>query len=140
MVRRTYRKGDLLCEQGAKLTSLNVVRNGVVSVSRRDESGENEVNRLSPGDYFGESGLFTGNGEINSFRALTATVIYEVGQDGLAKLMRERPSIADEISVTLARQANVGSAGKVTQGDVTAGMSVSLLVSRIRQIFELPHA
>ena len=49
------------------------------------------------------------------------------------------PSIADEISVTLARQANVGSAGNVPQ-DVAAGMSVSLLVSRIREVFELPHA
>ena len=117
-----------------------MIRNGVVSVSRRDESGETELNRLSPGDYFGESGLFTGSGEIGTFRALTATVIYEVNQAGLAKLMRERPSIADEISVTLSRQANVGSAGKGTQGVVAAGMSVALLVSRIRQIFELPHS
>lgn len=140
MVRRTYRKGDLLCQQGAKLTSLNVIRNGVVSVSRHDEAGETELNRLSPGDYFGESGLFTGKGEIGTFRALTATVVYEVNQEGLAKLMHERPSIADEISVTLARQAATGSAGKGPQGDVAAGMSVALLVSRIRQIFELPHA
>jgi len=140
MERRTYRKGDLLCEEGAKLTSLNIVRSGVVSVSRRDETGEIEVSRLSPGDYFGESGLFTGTGEIGTIRALTSAVVYEVGQAGLAKLMHERPGIADEISVTLSRQANAASPGKGAPADVAAGMSVALLVSRIRQIFELPHA
>ena len=139
MVRRTYRKGDLLCEQGVKLSSLNIVRSGVVSVSRHEETGETEVNRLSPGDYFGESGLFTGSNEIGTLRALTSAVVYEVGQAGLAKLMHDRPGIADEISVTLARQSKVGTAGTGAPGDAAAGMSVALLVGRIRQIFELPH-
>jgi small-conductance mechanosensitive channel len=139
MVRRTYRKGDILCQQGAKLTSLNVIRSGVVAILQHDETGEIELNRLSPGDYFGESGLFTGSGEIGTFRALTAAVVYEVGQADFAKLMHERPAIADEISVTLARQAKVGGAGKGGQADPVAVMSVSSLVMRIRQIFELPH-
>jgi len=139
MVCRSYRKGDVLVEQGSKLTSLMVIRSGVVAVSRLDEAGETEVNRLSPGDYFGESGLFTGSGEIGTVRALTAAVIYEVGQAGLAELMHERPGIADEISVTLARLAKAGGAGAGSQSDPTAGMSVALLVRRIRQIFELPH-
>jgi len=139
MVRRIYRKGDVLVEQGAKLTSLMVVRNGVVTVSRLDETGETEVARLSPGDYFGESGLFTGNGELGTVRAVTAATIYEVGQAGLAKLMHERPSMADEISVDLLRQAKAGSTGKDDQSNAAAGLSVSLLVNRIRQIFELAN-
>ena len=138
MARRTYRKGDVLAEQGGKLTSLIVIRSGVVAVSRRDGDGETEVSRLSPGDYFGESGLFTGSGEIGTVRALTPVVVYEVGQAGLATLMHERPGIADEISVTLARQAKAASAGKGSH-TAAAGMSVALLVNRIRQLFELPH-
>jgi small-conductance mechanosensitive channel len=100
MARRTYRKGEILIEQGAKLTSLMLIRNGVVAVSQREGTGETEVNRLSPGDYFGESCLYAGSGEIGTMRALTTVDIYEVGQAGLAKLMHERPAIADEISVT----------------------------------------
>jgi CRP-like cAMP-binding protein len=135
MVRRTYRKGDVLCQQGAKM----VVRNGVVAITRRDETGETEVGRLSPGDYFGESGLFTGSGEIGTARAVTAAVIYEVGQAALAELMRERPAIADEISVSLSRQAKAGAVSRGSSHDSTEGMSVSSLVRRIRQVFELPH-
>ena len=70
--------------------------------------GEMELGRLVPGDYFGEGGLFMGSGETGAVHALTATVVYEVGQAALAALMRDRPSIADEISVTLSRRTKVG--------------------------------
>ena len=140
MVRRTYRKGDVLAEQGTKVTSLMVIRSGVVAVSRLDATGETEVNRLSPGDYFGESGLFTGSGAIGTVRALTAAVVYQVDQAGLAKLMHDRPTIADEISVTLSRQAKADSINKGSSSDPDGSMSVASLVRRIRQVFELPHA
>ena len=58
MTRRTYRKGEVLAEQGAKLTSLVIIR--TASSSPASEEGEVELSRLSPGDYFGEGGLFTG--------------------------------------------------------------------------------
>ena len=51
--------------------------------------------------------MFAGTGEMGTVRALTFIVAYEVGQAALAKLMRERPSIADEISVTLSRRAKL---------------------------------
>ncbi len=56
---------------------------------------------LAPGDYFGEDLVFTGAGEASTcVRALTPAEVYEVGQQVLAKLMKDRPSMVDEISVT----------------------------------------
>jgi small-conductance mechanosensitive channel len=115
MTRRTYRKGDVVVEQGAKL------------------------NCLAPGDYFGEDGLFTGSGEEGTIRALTAVIVYEVGQAALAKLMHDRPSIADEVSITLSRRSKQGQAAIGEEGR-TAGMrSVPGLVARIRHLFDVPH-
>ena len=71
MTRKTYRKGDVLVEQGATLSSLVVIRNGVIAVSRRDV----ELDRLAPGDFFGEGGLFTGTNEPATVRAFTAEPI-----------------------------------------------------------------
>ena len=139
MTRKAYRKGDVLVEEGTKLNSLAIIRTGVVVVSRHSEEGEIEMSRLAPGDYFGDSSLFTGTGEMGTVRALTFTVVYEVGQAALAKLMRERPGIAEEISVTLSRRAKAGSAGLADQNSVAATHSISALVSRIRQLFEVPH-
>jgi len=138
MVRKAYRKGEVLVDQGAKLNALAIIRSGVVESFRYDEDGgEIELARLAPGDYFGEGGLFTGAGETSSVRALTSVVVYEVGQDALATLMKDRPSIADEISVTLSRQAKAGIVGDVAAPANT--LSASWLVNRIRQLFQVPH-
>jgi CRP-like cAMP-binding protein len=140
MTRKTYRKGEVLVEEGAKLNSLVIIRTGVVVVTSHRESGEIELGRLAPGDYFGESSLFAGTGEIGTIRALTFTVAYEVSQAALAKLMRDRPSIADEISVTLSRRAQMGTPGITNEGGIGAVTSISVLVSRIRRLFEVPHS
>jgi small-conductance mechanosensitive channel/CRP-like cAMP-binding protein len=139
MTRKTYRKGEVLVEQGAKLNSLVIIRTGVLVVSCHSEEGELELSRLAPGDYFGESSLFTGAGEMGTIRALTFTVVYEVTQAALAKLMRDRPSIADEISVTLSRRAKARTSGIADKTSNAAAPSISVLVSRIRQLFEVPH-
>jgi len=139
MTRKAYRKGEVLVEQGAKLDALMVIRNGVVAVMCNQGKGEVELGRLAPGDFFGEGGLFTGSGETGAVRALTATVVYEVGQAALGTLMRDRPSIADEISVTLSRRTKVGSS-EPGHRDEDGPRSVSWLVGRIRELFEVPHA
>jgi len=139
MTRKAYRKGEVLVEQGAQLDALMVIRSGVVAVMCNKGNGEAELERLAPGDYFGEGGLFTGSGATGAVRALTATVVYEVGQAALGTLMRDRPSMADEISVTLSRRTKVGST-ETGQGDADGPRSVAWLVGRIRELFEVPHA
>jgi CRP-like cAMP-binding protein len=67
-----------------------------------ENSRKIEVTRLAPGDYFGEMGLLTGqplNGEIT---ALTRAVIYEIPKDAISPLLKGRPSMAEELSESLA--------------------------------------
>ena len=139
MTRKTYRKGEVLVEQGGKLSSLVIIRTGVVVVSCHSEEGELELRRLAPGDYFGESGLIPGACETATVRALTFTVVYEVGQAALAKLKQDRPGISEEISQTLSRLTKAGT--DLTADHAGAGNppAVSALASRIRQIFQVPR-
>jgi CRP-like cAMP-binding protein len=139
MTRRTYRKDEVLAEQGATLCSLFVIRTGVLIVSRNEGGIDAELSRLSPGDYFGEAGLFAGQGEPGTIKALTFAVVYEVGQAALAKLMQDRPTMADEISVTLARRAKRRRAGAGAAPEDASMRSVSWLVGRIRSAFQLPY-
>ncbi len=139
MTRKTYRKGEVLVEEGAQLSSLVIIRTGVVVASCHSEEGELELRRLAPGDYFGESGLFPGACEMATVRALTFTVVYEVGQAALAKLMQDRPSIADEIRQTLSRRANAGTSLATDDDSAADAPAVSVLVSHIRQLFQRPR-
>ena len=100
MTRRVFRKGSVIARQGEVLTSLLIVRSGIVSI----ESGGHELLRLSPGDWFGEGGLLTGSEETGTSRAVTTVVAYEIGKDSLSALLKERPAMTDEIGVVLARR------------------------------------
>jgi hypothetical protein len=67
-------------------------------------------------------------------------VIYEVGQAAFAELIHDRPSIADEIAVTLSQRAKAGTSGATSDHGVADASTVSALVSRIRQLFsEVPR-
>ena len=91
------------------------------------------------GDYFSAGGLFTGSGETGAVQAPTATVVHEPGPAARGTPMRDRPSIADGISVTLSRGTKVGSSESGNR-DEDGPRSVSWLVGRIRELFEVQHA
>jgi small-conductance mechanosensitive channel/CRP-like cAMP-binding protein len=102
MQRRNYKPGELIVRKGAILQALCIVSYGVLVGSVEENGHKIEVIRLAPGDYFGEVGLLTGeplNGELT---ALTRVMIYEISKDALAPLLKARPSMAEELSESLA--------------------------------------
>ena len=135
MTRRTFRKGEVLAEQGTVLKSLMVVRSGVMAVIRREQMRETEVARLAPGDFFGEGGLLTGAGEFGRVEALTLVVVYEITHDGLAPLMHDRPVIIDELASLLCKrnEAEHLRLGQIARAPEKA---VPRLTDRIRHLFE----
>jgi hypothetical protein len=135
--RRTFRKGEILAEQGEVLKSLKIVRSGVVAVNRREGTRETELARLAPGDCFGEGGLLTGAGEFGSIKALTFVVVYEITQEGLAPLMQDRPAIADELALLLSKR-NASELLRLGRGDgADAATTIPPLRARIRHLFNL---
>jgi small-conductance mechanosensitive channel len=78
MQRKDYKAGEVIVELGTIMQALFVVRYGVLVGSAQENGREIEIVRLATGDYFGESGLLTGeplNGQVTT---LTRAVIYEI--------------------------------------------------------------
>ena len=136
MTRKTYRKGEVLVEEGAPVGSLTIIRTGVVVVSCHSEEGELELRRLAPGDYFGEGALVPSGWKAATVRALTFTVVYEIGQAALTKLMQDRPGIADEVRQTLSQYVR-GSISSAANDGAAEIPPASALVSRMRQLFQI---
>ncbi|MGX5803429.1 mechanosensitive ion channel domain-containing protein [Bradyrhizobium sp. Arg314] len=140
MTRRTFRKGEVLVEQGSILKSLMILRSGVAVVTRQNEDPKKEaaeLARLAPGDFFGEGGLLTGAGELGSITALDSVIVYEITQEGLEPLMRERPAIADELGSLLSKRT-AAERFKFDQLHAAAlSTSVPRLAARIRHLFNL---
>jgi len=139
MTRRVYAKGDVVAAQGAVLDSLMVIRSGVISAAREEGRYEIELGRFAPGDYFGEGGLLMGASESGTLRAQTRTVVYEISQTGLGPLMRERPTMADELAAVLARRSAaekrlIDKGAESVRSDPMPG-----IVARIRNLFRISH-
>ncbi|WP_199902194.1 mechanosensitive ion channel family protein [Azospirillum sp. B506] len=138
MSRRTFRKGDVVVEQGSVLAALAIVRTGVLAVTSRDGEEEIETGRLAPGDFFGEGGLLTGAGASGTVRALTFVVVYEIALEHLAPLIHDRPSIAEELGAALLyRKQSVDPPHPIASEEHRQG-SVARLAARIRGYVHRP--
>ncbi|MDQ0563758.1 small-conductance mechanosensitive channel/CRP-like cAMP-binding protein [Rhizobium mesoamericanum] len=135
MTRQTYRKDAIIAEQGSRLMSLMLIRNGVVAISRKEGDREIELMRLSPGDCFGEEGMLTGSPSPGSVKALTFVVAYEIKPERLATLMHERPALADELGLILSRR--VEAERLQTMEPLSRGEQAATFAARIRKIFQL---
>jgi hypothetical protein len=98
---RDFRKGEVIVRQGESLTSLMMVRAGVI-VMRHDNE---DFGRLAPGDFFGETGLLAGIGEAYTLEALTRVTVYEIDQRAFAPLLINRPAMAEDLALSLSRRA-----------------------------------
>ena len=99
---RTYRKGDIVVRQGEMLPSLMIVRTGVIVRQRgEDDTHSEEIGRLAPGDFFGETGCLAGIGEMSTLRAMSHVVVYEIDQKSFAPLLLDRPEMAEDLAAIL---------------------------------------
>jgi small-conductance mechanosensitive channel/CRP-like cAMP-binding protein len=133
---RSYERGAKIADQGVLLPHLALVRKGVIVVTRDDLGQQTELNRLSPGDFFGERGVLLGSEEPGTIVALTSVVTLEIASDHLANILKNRPLLAQEIASTLSDRL---AAEKQLQG----GRNLELphpetIGDRIRDIFQLP--
>jgi small-conductance mechanosensitive channel/CRP-like cAMP-binding protein len=101
-VEREYQKGDIIVSQGQGLRSMMIVRTGIISM-RHDEQ---EKRRLSSGDLFGDVGLLTGMGEVYTLQAVTHVTVFEIDQQNFARLLSERPGIAQDVAAKLSGYAS----------------------------------
>ncbi|WP_092177390.1 mechanosensitive ion channel family protein [Bosea sp. OK403] len=140
MVRRTFRKNELLIEQGAAQNSLMIIRSGVAVAIQARDGQEIELGRLAPGDFFGEGGLLAGAAAPGSIKALTLVVAYEIAQASLAPLIQDRPAIAEDLALLFSRRLENERRLSSPDSHVAETGSVQRLVERMRHLFDIAHS
>jgi CRP-like cAMP-binding protein len=137
MKRLTFRKDTIIAAQDTSLTSLMIVRTGVAVVERDEVDSQAELTRLAPGDLFGERGVLMGALEPGNIRALTFVVVYEISKDHLASVMHDRPALAEELGMLLAKRMETEK--HLIEGTAGVGHPTTL-TARIRRLFQIQHA
>jgi small-conductance mechanosensitive channel/CRP-like cAMP-binding protein len=102
MIRKDYKSGEVIVPNGTVVQALNIISDGVLVATEEHNGLQIERMRLTPGIYFGETGLLTGQPLSGEIAALTKAVIYEISKDALFPLIKARPGMAEELSELLA--------------------------------------
>lgn len=136
MRRREFEPGALVLDRGQLSKTLVIVQAGALALYQVSDGREHELLRLGPGDYFGEGGFLLGEPQRSSVRALTHAVIYEIDADDLCPILRERPSLSDELGHALAARRALQDADEAA-ASAHSDHTARRLTDRIRQLFLL---
>ena len=87
----------------SSVLAMFILIEGLLDVSMVTENDENiNIGRLTPGEYFGEMSLLTGEARTATVTAITDSVAYEIKKEHLQEIIESRPEIAEDIINTVA--------------------------------------
>ncbi len=96
--RRRYRSGTLICRQGEVGREAYIVERGRLRVLHVDAQGnEEEVDRLGPGDYFGETSLLVGEPRDATVEVIEDAVLLKLTKPDFDELLEEHKRIARDL-------------------------------------------
>lgn len=91
----TYKKNELIYHAGNKSDSLYIVNKGKVRIYRLAESGKEQLVRiLNPGDFTGETALFSESMHESYAEAIVDTKICMIKRSDLQEFLLKYPSIS----------------------------------------------
>jgi small-conductance mechanosensitive channel/CRP-like cAMP-binding protein len=138
----SFAPGELIIRQGDEGDSMYFVTSGQVSINYTAADGsEIPIAVVSPGEFFGEASLLTGEIRNASALALNSVGCYKLGKAGLEGIMNTRPELAEDISVVMAHRLTELDTTREKLGLEAARLRESenqtQLLARIRRFFGL---
>lgn len=132
---KEYAQSDKIISQGDEGVSMFILIEGLLKASILAEDGsEIEVGQLSPGDFFGEMTLFTGEKRTASIECECDSVVYEIKKDDLSSIIDNRKEIIYEFGETILDRKDINFLKK-EEFEKVEGSKLEQLISRIKNFF-----
>jgi hypothetical protein len=111
--------------QGKAGSSLFVLADGSLEVLVRQQDGYDlAVATLDHGAVFGEMSLLTGEPRSATVRSIDAALVYEIGQQQFAPILRSRPAVIDALAALMERRMRATAAANTAYEDARGGRSL----------------
>jgi len=94
-----FTPGQVICRQGDAADSFYLVRIGFVKVSQTHPGGEMVLAYLSRGEYFGETGLLTGDVRTATCSALDHVEVVRISAEDFAAMNAEFPQVRHKLEI-----------------------------------------
>jgi small-conductance mechanosensitive channel/CRP-like cAMP-binding protein len=99
----TRESGETLIREGEIPEAMFLLSGGTVEVSRGEGSQRHVLQRASPGDSVGMTGLITGTDSMVTARAVTPLTAYRLDKAAIATVLRIRPELAASLEAQAKR-------------------------------------
>lgn len=140
MRRHHVASGAAAVHQGETGSSLFIIAEGAFDVRMAFDGRSLLLDRLRPGDVFGEMSLLTGQPRSASVIANTDAVVYELDHSHLDPLLRRRPELAAQLAELMSQRQNRNTAQRQAEGAPSLEMQSAGpqdLLARLRTFFKL---
>ncbi|MDI3309024.1 MAG: mechanosensitive ion channel family protein [Acetobacteraceae bacterium] len=139
MRERLVRRGTIIVRQGEPGASLFVLAEGALDVKREREGAEVMLDRMVPGDVFGEMSLLTGQPRSATVSAATDAVVFEIAREDLDPILRRRPELAEGLAAIMAsrQERNAGRGQDPSGPEAAEPAGREDLLGRLRAFFRL---
>lgn len=132
-----YRKGDIIIKQGDSGSSMFILQEGVLNVMVKAKDKEDlKVGIITPGQFFGEMSLFTGENRSATIIAASDSVILEITKDSMRKILDKKPDLINGFGEIIAERQSRNL--KIMDDFLNRKESfIEKFVSKIKSFFEL---
>ncbi len=138
MVERQYQTGEVLVQQGDQGDSMYILVEGLLSVNleQADDAQAVKLAQITPGQFFGEMSLLTGEKRSATVQATTDVVVFEITKHDLSPLLESRPEIAVELSKIIAERRQAQDRRRAeAQQEKSPEASAEQLLERMKDFF-----
>lgn len=136
----TFASGESIIRQGEEGDSMFFIREGEIQLTVEDHGVVQQVARLSPGQYFGEMALLTGEARTATAVAVGDVGVLELRKAAFSEILVNNPGIAEELCrvLTERKQALEKKRAETTTSAASQEAIQETLLEKIRHFFRLP--
>lgn len=132
---KEFNENEIIIKQGDEGSSMFVLAEGLLKAKLVSEKGiEIEVGQLSPGDFFGEMTLFTGEKRTATIECICDSLIYEIEKEDLSPIIKNRKEIIHEFGETILDRKDINYLKK-EESEKPKATRLEQLISKIKNIF-----
>ena len=135
-----YKSGEEIIRHGDEGDSMFILVEGIADVLVPDDHKTVRVGQISPGQFFGEMSMLTGERRSADVVALTDLIVYKLQRQDLVQTFHKHPQFIEKISEILVERKyqNAKLLEKSTEhAPVKSPESSTLLVDKIRSFFKI---
>ncbi|MBU1100944.1 MAG: mechanosensitive ion channel [Bacteroidetes bacterium] len=139
VIQKLFVQGEEIVTERASGDSMFILVEGLCDVyADNDESEQINVGQISPGQFFGEMSLLTGELRSATVIADTDCLVYIVTKDHVEEIIKKRPETAEGISNIIAER-RIKTLQSIEESEQHRNNIASQILSKMKDFFEIEN-